>query len=120
MDTTLHVNDVVEDISKESIQSVDVPFKGLHDWIVIYELSLQPLVLVHTCKRRLQENEHRNVGPPLKKIKTVNLVKSIQLQRDMQVVESNTSGIMKKYIMRFHACVRNSWWCLFWEFGRAS
>ena len=31
MDTTLHVNDAVEEISKESIQSVDVPFEGLHD-----------------------------------------------------------------------------------------
>ena len=31
MDTTLNVIDVVEEISKESIQSVDVPFEGLHD-----------------------------------------------------------------------------------------
>ena len=31
MDTTLHANDAVEEISKESIQSVDVPFQGLHD-----------------------------------------------------------------------------------------
>ena len=31
MDTTLHANDGVEEISKESIQSVDVPFQGLHD-----------------------------------------------------------------------------------------
>ena len=40
-------------------------------YCVIYELSLQPLVLVH--KRRLQEHEDRNVGPPLKKIKNVDL-----------------------------------------------
>ena len=34
MDTTLNVIDVVEEISKESIQSVDVPFEGLHDCVI--------------------------------------------------------------------------------------
>ena len=54
----------------------------------------QPLVLVH--KRRLQEYEDRNVGPPLKKIKNVDLVKSLQFQRQMQEAESNISGIIMK------------------------
>ena len=71
-------------------------------------LSHQPLVLVH--KRRIQKYEDRNVGPPLKKIKNLDLVKSLQFQGEMQEVETNISGIMNKYIMRFHACViiRNS------------
>ena len=69
--------------------------------------SLQPLVLVH--KRRLQEHEDRNVGPPLKKIKNVDLVKSLQFQREMQEVESNISGIMNKYIMKLmHIIIINS------------
>ena len=63
----------------------------------------QPLVLVHH-KRRLHEYEDRNVGPPLKKIKNADLVKSLQFQREMQEVESNISGITNRYIMRFHAC----------------
>ena len=91
MDTTLHVKGAVEEISKDCYN------------YVIYELSFQPLVLVH--KRRLQEYEDRNVGPPLKKIKNVDLVKSLPIQREMQEVEFNISGIMNKYIIRFHACV---------------
>ena len=35
----------------------------------------------------------------------MDLVKSLQFQREMQEVESNISGIMNRYIMRFHACI---------------
>ena len=41
----------------------------------------------------------------MKKIKNVDLVKSLPFQREMQEVEFNISGIMNKYIIRFHACV---------------
>ena len=61
-------------------------------YCAICELSLPTtIVLVH--KRQLQEYEDRNVGPPLKKIKNKDSVKSLS-QGEMQEVESNISGIM--------------------------
>ena len=39
-DDTLHVNDAIEDISNDSIQSFNVPSKGLHELLLLCYISL--------------------------------------------------------------------------------
>lgn len=86
-DDTLHVNDAIEDISNDSIQSFNVPSKGLHELLLLcYPYLSQPQVLVQK-RQRLQEHEDRSIDPPLKKIKNMDNLVIGPFQEEMQEVQ---------------------------------